>query len=125
MANFLQNSSFTGLNTYSVTIPSTDAYNFQGTIQSTQYPQSPTAGPGGGAGTGSGGGPNIASLVVVTIKKNGSTIFTSNAGAQGFCLNAVQCVANDVIAFQLSSSLAQDQALNAVQMTLSVSEGPI
>lgn len=126
MANFSQSSSFTGLQTYTLTIPSTDIYNFQGTL-ATPTAQSPAVsqGPGGGAGTGSGGGPRIPSQVVVTIRKNGSIVYTSAAGDRGFALNALSCAANDSITFALTSSLASDQALNAVQMTLAVSEGPL
>lgn len=125
MANFVQNSSFTGLQAYTLNIPETNQYSIIGTIASHSADGSATQGPGGGAGTGSGASPRVPSQVIVTIRQNGSTIFTSLAGQQGFALPALNCAAGDVITFTLSSSLAADQQINAIRMTLSVSEGAI
>lgn len=125
MANYTQSTSVTNLATHTITIPTTDVYGFQGTLTLPNVVPTATQGPGGGAGTGTGGGPQVASQVVVTIKQNGSTIYTSNAGDRGFILKAVQCTAADVITIQRSSSLAQDQQPEAIRMTLSVSEGGI
>jgi len=123
---FVNNQSFTGLNTCTVNIPTTDQYNFNGTLTLPTNAGSATQGPGGGAGTGTGAGPGTPSQVVVTVKQNGSTIFTTNAGAMGFQLNAVNCTAGDVMTFVLSSSLASDAALlNSIRMTLATSEGPL
>lgn len=120
-----QSTSVTNLQTHTITIPTTDVYNFQGTLTLPNIVPTATQGAGGGAGTGTGGGPQVASQVVVTIKQNGSTIYTSNAGDRGFCLNGVSCTANDVITIQRSSSLSQDQQPQAIRMTLAVSEGPL
>lgn len=125
MANFVQNSSFTGLQTYTVNIPTTDQYSITGTLTLPNSLGTATQGAGGGAGTGTGAPPPSPSQVVVTIKQNGSTIYTTPAGSQGFSLPAIQCTAADVITFTLSSSLGTDQQLNTIRMTLSVSEGAI
>lgn len=122
---FVQSSTTTGLQTATVNIPTTDAYNFNATLTLPTSAGSATQGPGGGAGTGTGAPPVTPSQVVVTVKQNGSTILTSQAGAMGITLNAVQCTAGDVITFALSSALASDQALNSIRMTLAVSEGPL
>jgi hypothetical protein len=123
--SFIQSTSVTNLATHTIVIPTTDIYSFQGTLSLPNVVPSVVAGPGGGAGTGSGGGPQVSSQVVVTIKQNGSTIYTSNPGDRGFCLNAVSCVAADVITIIRSSSLAQDEQPNAIRMTLAISEGAI
>lgn len=125
MANFKQNMSSEGLRTLTVNIDAAGLYNFQGTLTLPKNMGTVTAGAGAGAGTGSGAAPPAASQVVTVINKNGSPIFTSNAGAMGFCLIGVSCAANDVMTFVTSSSLAQDQQPNAVRLTLAVSEGPI
>jgi len=117
--------SASGLGTIlTVNIPTSDIYNFMGTLTATTQVSAATAGPGGGAGTGTGGA-DVQSQVVVTVKQNGTTIFTSAAGDLGFGLSAVVCAASDVITFTTSSSLAQDQQPNAIRLTLAVSEGPI
>lgn len=65
-----------------------------------------------------------ASQVVVLVKQNGSTIFTTSAGQQGFKVEPLVAVtAGDVISLVVSSSLVDDQQSNAVKMTVTVSEG--
>lgn len=123
MANFTQSSSIPDLGTYTVVVPNTDTYLVQGTLSLPAQVPAPTPGAGGGAGTGSGSGPQVNSQVVVTIKQNGSTIYTSAAGDKGFCLPALSCAAGDTLTFQRSSSLSQDQQPNSVRLTLSISEG--
>ncbi|CAM6004763.1 unnamed protein product [Sphagnum balticum] len=121
---FVQSATYTGLQTYTVNIPTTDLYNFEGTLTVPTAVPTAAQGPGGGAGTGSAVASISPSQVVVTVKQNGTTIYTGQAGALGFGLLAVSCSAGDVITFVLSSSLASDSAmLNSVKMTLSVSEG--
>lgn len=116
----------TNLGTTTVSIPTTDTYNFVGTLTTPVAQTSMTAyGAGGGAGTGTGGAPTAPSQIVVTIKQNGSTIYTSAAGDRGFALLAVQCTAADSITFALTSALAADNQPEAVRMTLAVSEGQI
>lgn len=124
MANFTYNETAPDLHTSTVVVPSTDTYSIQGTLTLPRIVPTPVAGAGGGAGTGSGGGAQVNSQVVVTIKQNGSTIYTSTAGDSGFSIPALVCTAGDILTFQRSSSLDQDQQLNAVRMTLTISEGP-
>jgi len=123
---FVQSRTETNLGTTTVNIPTTDAYDFVGTIAppSAQNPAA-SQGPGGGAGTGVGGGPRIPSQIVTVINQNGTPIYTSNPGDMGFSLRAVQCTAGDVITVVTSSSLASDQQPNAMRLTLATSEGPI
>jgi len=121
---YTQSTTVTDLATHTITIPTTDTYNFAGTLTLPNIVTAATAGAGGGAGTGT-GGVFVPSQVVITIKQNGTTIYTGAAGALGFALNGVSCTAADVITIIRSSSLAQDEQPNAIRMTLSVSEGPI
>jgi hypothetical protein len=126
MANFNQTLTMPGLHTLTVNIPTTDQYNFVGTLTLPTAPGSATQGPGGGANTGTGAPPLTPSQVVCTVNQNGSPIFTTNAGATGFALNAVNCTAGDVFTFVLTSSLPSDAAnTNTIRLTLAVSEGPI
>jgi len=121
---FTLSTTVTNIATTTITIPTTDTYNFQGTLTLPNIVTAATQGAGGGAGTGT-GGTFSPSQVVVTIKQNGTTIYTGAAGALGFAVNGVSCTANDSITIALSSSQAQDNQPEAIKMTLSVSEGPI
>jgi hypothetical protein len=125
MANYIKNTTHEGLGTLTVTIPTTDLYMIQGTITHPNLVPTPVAGPGGGAGTGTSpnGTVEVPSQVVLTINQNGSPVYTSQAGAQGFNIAALNCAAGDLITFVRTSSLPQDEQLNAVRMTLSISEG--
>jgi hypothetical protein len=114
----------TNLGTTTLNIQNTDVYNVNVTNQTTNQVTSATTGAGGGAGTGTGGS-QVNSQVVTLIKKNGTTIYTSAAGDRGATLNAISCTAGDVITVVTSSSLAQDQQLNAIQTTIALSEGPL
>lgn len=116
-------STSTNLTTDTFTAPTTNVYGFQGTLESPNIVPSATQGPGGGAGTGTGGGAQVNSQIVVTIRKNGSIIYTTNAGDRGFALKALSLTAGDTVTFQRSSSLLQDTQLNAIKMTLAISEG--
>src|SRR5271156_468924 len=122
--SYTQSASVTNLATHTITIPTTDIYNIQGTLTLPNIVTAATTGTGGGAGTGT-GGTFVPSQVVVTIKQNGTTIYTGAAGALGFALTGLACTANDVITIIRSSSLAQDNQPNAIRMTLAISEGPI
>ena len=124
MANFMLNTSYGNLGTYTVNIPSTDVYSLQGTLTLSTTQVSATQGPGGGAGTGV-GNIDLPSQVVCTIQQNGSPILATVAGARGFCLNAVKCTAGDVLSFILSSSQAKDQKPGAIKLTLAISQGAI
>lgn len=59
------------------------------------------------------------SQVVTTIKQNGSTIYTGQAGAKGFGCEVI-CAANDSMQVILTSSNAVDQGLNVVQGVISI-----
>lgn len=126
MANFMQSLTSEGLRTTTVNIPETGLYNLQGTLTLTKNDGSATQGPGGGAGTGTGAPQPVPSQLVTTIRQNGgSPLLTTQPGAQGFCLIAVNCTAGDVITVATTSSLVQDEQPNAVRLTLAVSEGPL
>lgn len=115
-----------GLKATTIVIPAAGPVNLivKMTTPTTQSP-AVSQGPGGGAGTGSGGAPNIPSQVVLTVTQTGAgTIFTSSPGSRGFILPAINAAANDVITITPSSSLASDQAMNAVRVTIAASQGP-
>jgi hypothetical protein len=124
MANQYKNQTVTNLGTTTLNILSTDTYTVAISLQIPNVVPTATQGAGAGAGTGTGGGTQIASQVVTTIKQNGTTIGTSAAGQKGYILSGIACTAGDVITVTLSSSLSQDQQPNAVQATISLSEGP-
>jgi hypothetical protein len=107
MANLNMNSVIAGLGTFTLMqAPAADIYTVAGTLTLPGIPK---------------GDPAV-SQVVVVIKQNGSTIYTGQSGAAGFMVQT-QCAINDVISMVLSSSLAEDNALNAVKTTVSVFEG--
>jgi len=119
----VQTATVTGLNTFTFSVPNTDAYTVQGTLEIPDIvPGMSAYGAGGGAGTGTGGGPQVNSQVVVTIKQNSTTLQTTSAGARGFIVG-VNASAGDIISVILSSSLSQDQQLNAIKCTIAISEG--
>lgn len=60
------------------------------------------------------------SQVVATLSRNGSTIYTGNAGATGFMVTGIQCVAGDTLGVQLSSGAAIDQPPNTIKCTLAI-----
>jgi|SRR5271166_245853 len=124
MSNFNQSQTATGLQAITINIPTTDIYAIVATVQAPSFTTSATPGPGGGAGTGT-GGTKSESQVVLTIKQNGTTVATSTAGSRGLTIPALSCTAADVITITPSSSLAQDQQTNAIQTTVTVSEGPL
>ena len=73
-------------------------------------------------------GPNISagssanSQVVATVTQNGSTIYTSPSGGEGFRINVV-CAVGDAIAVALTSSAAVDLPYNTIQAVLAFSNG--
>lgn len=123
MANFVHNESIPDLGTATVIVPSTDMYLVKGTLNLPNVVPSSSQGPGAGTGTGSLSGPQISSQVVVTIRQNGTIVFTSSPGDRGFCLSSLNCSAGDTLTFQRSSSLSQDQQPNSVRLILAISEG--
>lgn len=124
MANFNVSTTVTNLGETDITVPTTDQYTLQVTLQLPNVvPAMSTYGSGGGAGTGTGGGPQLNSQVVTVIKKNSSTIYTSAAGDRGIGPLTIQCTAGDVLKVITSSSLAQDQQPQAIQATITLAEG--
>lgn len=124
IANYLNTATVTGLQEFDFVVPTTDSYNVQGTLELPNQivPTASQGAGGGGIGTGSTPGLPIPSQVVVVVKVNSTTKYTSNAGDRGF-LVGVQCTAGDTIKVTLSSSLAQDTQLNAAKCTIAISEG--
>jgi len=120
--NQIQTTTVTNLRTHTFTAQNTDLYTIAGTLELPNIVPSATQGPGGGAGTGTGGGPQVASQVVVTIQQNSVTKLTTNPGDRGFKI-LLNCTAGDVITIARTSSLAQDNAPQAIKMTLNISEG--
>ncbi len=118
----VQTTTVTGLQTFVFSVPNTDSYTIQGTLQIPNIVPSVTTGPGGGAGTGAGGGPQVNSQVVTTVKHNTTTLYTSNPGDRGFMIGTA-AAAGDTISVILSSSLPQDQQPQAIQCTIAISEG--
>jgi hypothetical protein len=59
------------------------------------------------------------SAVVATIKQNGTTIFTSTAGSDGFYV-PISAAAQDTFTVALSSAAAEDNVLNAVSAVVSL-----
>ena len=105
MANYYQNVNFNGLGTFSFNAPETSAFEIDGKISL------PTIVGGNGP-----------SSLVVTIKQNGTTMYTGLPGAEGFFVQ-ISCTFNDLIQIIFSSSAAIDATLNAVKSTIAISEG--
>lgn len=59
------------------------------------------------------------SQVIATVQKNGSTILTTKAGADGFSI-PIQAAVSDSFTVDLTSSAAQDEVLNAVSAVISL-----
>ena len=122
MSLFSTTLTVTGLATTVIGLPNTDVYTVNVTLQLPTIVPTATQGPGGGAGTGTGGGPQISSQVVTVIKHNSTTVYTSAAGDRGATVGFA-ATAGDTMSVILSSSLAQDEQINAVQATIAVYEG--
>ncbi len=108
MSNF--NKSFTaqGLGTiHTETVPDTSIYAVTGKITLPTITQ----------------GSSAQSAVVTVVNVNGSPVYTGEASAEGFETQA-SCTAGDIITIVLSSSVAEDNALNAVKTTATISEAP-
>lgn len=101
--NYSQNFTISGLQTLTIVVPVAGALTLSGKL-SLPIPSLGAA---------------AQSQVVTTIKQNGSTIFTSSAGQNGFTL-PVLVAAQDSLSVQLTSSLAEDEVLNAVNGAISI-----
>lgn len=110
MSAYSQNFAISGLETLTVVMPVAGQFTLSGKLKIPRLSQTdPTD-------------PNYASYpsaVVVTIKQNGSTIFTSTAGSDGFSI-PISAAYQDTFTVQLSSSEAQDEVLNAVSAVISI-----
>jgi hypothetical protein len=96
----------TGLITQSAVIPITGAYTVDCKLQlatPTEY----------------GDGAADESQVVTTVAQNGTTVYTSLPGQEGFKFY-LNCAANDLIAVTCSSAAAIDQPLNTVKCTVAI-----
>lgn len=107
MANYNQNAVYNGLGTFIIaTVPTTDNYTIQGKLDLPAISK----------------GDSANSAVVVVVKKDSTTIYTSAAGASGFSVNASLTAAQS-ISIVLSSAAAVDQGLNVIKTKVSISEG--
>lgn len=110
MANFSQNFAISGLETLTVVMPVAGLFQLSGKIKLPRLAASDASDPNF---------LSYPSAVVVTIKQNGSTIFTGQAGADGFSIPLLTAL-KDSITVQLSSSAAEDAVLNAVSAVVSI-----
>ena len=110
MSNYSQNFAISGLETLTVVMPVAGLYTLSGKIKLPRLSQSDPTDPNFLA---------YPSAVVATIKQNGSTIFTTSAGADGFSIPLLAAF-KDSITVQLSSSAAEDTVLNAVSAVVSI-----
>ena len=102
---FSQNVQFQGLVETDIGVPDAGFYNVDVKLQCPQLVFS-----------------GAVSAVVIVIKVNSTTKYTGTAGANGAYVS-VSCSAGDTIKVITSSSNAVDNALNAVQGTIAISEG--
>lgn len=110
MSNYNQNFAISGLETLTVVMPVAGNFQLSGKIKLPRLSQTdPTD-------------PNFITYpsdVVTTIKQNGSTIFTSIAGADGFAIPILAAL-KDSFTVALSSSAAEDEVLNSVGAVVSI-----
>lgn len=104
--DFSQNAALGGLGTYTVVIPNAGPYIVKGKLTL------PTIV----------GGASANSSCVVTVVQNSTTIYTGNAGAEGFSTTFLGA-AGDSIAITTSSAASVDQPLNAIKMVVGISQG--
>ncbi len=110
MANYSQNFAISGLETLTIVMPLAGAYTLAGNLKLPRLSQDDPSDPlflG------------YPSAVVTTIKQNGTTIFTSAAGAPGFSIPILAAL-NDSFTVALTSSATPDQPLNAVSAVISL-----
>jgi hypothetical protein len=67
-------------------------------------------------------GASVESQLIMTIVKNATTWYTSVAGSEGLH-TSVLCAAGDIIHINFSSSNPEDQSLNVIKSTITISEG--
>lgn len=110
MSAYSQNFSISGLETLTVVLPVAGQFTLSGKLKLPRLSQTDPTDPNYSS---------YPSAVVATIKQNGTTIFTSTAGSDGFSI-PVSAASQDTFTVQLSSSEAQDEVLNAVSAVISI-----
>jgi hypothetical protein len=110
MSNYSQNFAISGLETLTIVMPIAGAFTLSGKFKLPRQSQSDPS------------DPNYLSYVpalVATIKQNGTTIFTSTAGADGFSIPILAAL-SDSFTIALTSTAAEDEVLNAVSAVISL-----
>jgi hypothetical protein len=102
---FAENAVISGLNSYTVGIGSTAPHSFSGKLSLPSIV--------GGTGP---------SSVVVSATQNGTTVYTGQAGANGFKFD-LNCTAGDTIVLSLTSAASVDNVANAVKATVAITKG--
>ncbi len=97
---------FNGLGTFATTVPTAGPWVIRG---KSSVPQLNT-------------GSSAASAMITTVNQNGSPIYTSTAGAEGFNVTT-NCAANDAITVVYTSAAAVDAALNVIKSTIELAQG--
>lgn len=110
MSAYSQNFTISGLETLTIVMPVAGNFTLSGKIKLPRLSQSDPTDPNF---------LNYPSQVVATIKQNGSTIFTSTAGSDGFSI-PILAASQDSFTVQLNSSAAEDNVLNAVSAVISL-----
>jgi hypothetical protein len=113
MSTYSQNFAISGLETLTIVVPVAGTFTLSGKIKLPRLSQTDPTDPNY---------LNYPSTVVATIKQNGTTIFTTSAGSDGFSIPILAAV-SDSFTVQLSSSGAagtEDQILNAVSAVVSL-----
>lgn len=110
MSTYSQNFAISGLETLTIVMPVAGNCFMTGKIKVPHLSQTDPSDPNY---------LNYPSDVVTTIKQNGTTIFTSVAGADGFAIPVLYAL-KDTFTVQLSSSAAPDNVLNAVSAVISL-----
>jgi hypothetical protein len=110
---YSQNFAISGLETLTVVMPVAGQFTMSGKIKLPRLSQTDPTDPNY---------LNYPSQVVATIKQNGTTVFTTTAGSDGFSI-PIQSALSDSFTVQLSSAGAagtEDQILNAVSAVISI-----
>jgi len=110
MSNYSKNFAISGLETLTIVMPVAGNFTLSGKLKLPHLSQSDPTNPNFLA---------YPSAVVTTIKQNGSTIFTSSAGQDGFSIPILAAL-SDSFTVALSSAAPQDNVLNAVSAVISL-----
>ena len=124
LANFQVSTTVTNLQDTSIVVPTTDQYTVQVTNQLPKADPVPSVySSNAGAGGGTNSGTQTQSAVVTVVKVNSTTKYTSTAGDRGVGPLTLQCTSGDTIHVVTTSSSSIDNQPQAVQTTITVSEG--